>query len=134
MTFDPTKPVQTRDGRKARIICVDRENSKYPIIALVKRQCGNSAEAVETYKKDGSYYMEDGPYFTEGSKAMDLINIPERRIMWTNVYTLYADSNYPTREEADKHAGANRIGVLKITCENDEKGIRLVDQEYEKLK
>lgn len=124
MTFDPTKPVQTRDGRKARIICVDRENSKYPIIALVRYdESVDRAEAVESYQKDGSY-------FTEGSNTMDLINIPERRVRWTNVYTLYADSNYPTREEADKHALANRIGVLKLTYENDQ----LVDHEYEKLK
>lgn len=32
--FDPTKPVQTRDGRKARIICTDAKGV-LPIIALV---------------------------------------------------------------------------------------------------
>lgn len=32
--FDPTKPVQTRDGRKARIICTDAA-SPLPIVALV---------------------------------------------------------------------------------------------------
>jgi len=125
MTFDPTKPVQTRDGRKARIICTDANNHQ-PIVALITEQDGH--EYTRDYTKDGFYFM------CSEQSSSDLINIPERRIMWTNVYTLYADSNYPTREEADKHAGANRIGVLKITYENDEKGIRLVDHEYEKLK
>ena len=39
--FDPTKPVQTRDGREARIICTDVERKgDWPIVALIKTSDG----------------------------------------------------------------------------------------------
>ena len=121
MKFDPTKPVQTCDSRKARIICTDANNHQ-PIVALITEQDGH--EYTRNYTKDGFYYIG------AGRSDSDLINIPERRIMWTNVYTHHTDGSYTTRERADETAGARRIGVLKLTYENDE----LVDQEYEKLK
>lgn len=40
----------TRDGRAARIICMDRNSESYPIVALV----GVSNEDVIVYRKDGS--------------------------------------------------------------------------------
>jgi len=39
MSFDPTKPVQTRDGRKARILYTDIK-SGYPIVALTTEPGG----------------------------------------------------------------------------------------------
>lgn len=40
----------TRDGRAARIICMDRNSESYPIVALV----GVSNEDVIVYREDGS--------------------------------------------------------------------------------
>lgn len=31
---DPSRKVVTRDGHEARILCIDRDNDNYPIIAL----------------------------------------------------------------------------------------------------
>lgn len=42
--------VMTRDGRAARIICMDRNSESYPIVALV----GVSNEDVIVYREDGS--------------------------------------------------------------------------------
>ena len=39
--FDPLKPVQTRDGRKARIICTDRKMDGFPILALIPSHSGH---------------------------------------------------------------------------------------------
>ena len=50
MTFDPTKPVQTRDGRKARIICTDLNNPAFRIVAVIDHPGG---EYVETYYSNG---------------------------------------------------------------------------------
>lgn len=47
------KPVCTRDGRKARIVCFDRKHRLYPIIALLENEKGNE-EYISTYMKDGS--------------------------------------------------------------------------------
>ena len=34
---NPTKKVVTRDGKDARIICIDRRDSYFPIVALVAK-------------------------------------------------------------------------------------------------
>lgn len=44
------KPVCTRDGRKARIICFDR-NDLYPIVALI--ECEEGKEMVGAYSNEG---------------------------------------------------------------------------------
>ncbi len=79
MTFDPTKPVQTRDGRKARIIATDRNGSHYPIIALVSSK-NYKEELIVTYLANGS---EDDCI---SQSPLDLVNVPEERELWVNVY------------------------------------------------
>ena len=44
------KPVCTRDGRKARIICFDRKGDICPIIALVEE---NGMEVTKSYDMNG---------------------------------------------------------------------------------
>lgn len=79
-TFDPTKPVQTRDGRAARIICTDRKdtavNNPCPLIALVTQV--NGLESYYNFQLNGRFSI-----YTTKSDA-DLINIPEER--WVNFY------------------------------------------------
>lgn len=66
--FDPTKPVRTRDGRPARIICTNRKHSE-PIVALLQDTDGR--EFPNTFTKDGLEY--------EGMEhSDDLVNIPEK--------------------------------------------------------
>lgn len=80
--FDPNKPVQTRDGRKVRILCTDRRlDCREPIIGLVDD--GNNGETLRTWWADGSHYKAH-----YGPNGVDLINIPERiqRTTWVNVY------------------------------------------------
>jgi hypothetical protein len=104
MTFDPTKPVQTRDGKPARIICTDYESpGGFPIIALVK---SGIVEYPQAYKADGGCSFN-------GICETDLINVPTKAVRWINIY---ADgfSSYPyyTNEEADAnaHVHVKRIG------------------------
>jgi hypothetical protein len=68
MTFDPTKPVQTRDGRKARIICTDVNNPDFPIVAVLTRR-GPGTEGVVSYTAKGHYRKRE-PH------PSDLINTP----------------------------------------------------------
>lgn len=77
--FDPTKPVQTRDGHPARIICTDREgpqnnlknNLNWPIIALVRKRSG--CEMAVSYDASGRI---GGSQVRE--HRFDLVNVPER--------------------------------------------------------
>jgi hypothetical protein len=71
MTFDPSKPVQTRDGRPARILATDMKSDRgYCIAAAI----GGSNEFVETFTSDGRVIAS--PPFRD--RGVDLVNIPER--------------------------------------------------------
>lgn len=71
MTFDPTKPVQTRNGKKARILATDLKGSG-----------GTSICAVITLP-DGQetcvMYWSRGHYLSNGDHDWDLVNVPEEK-------------------------------------------------------
>ena len=77
------KPVCTRDGRRARIICFDRrlfyKNVSYPILALVERSDGE--DDVCGYNEKGKVLIEDGAEYKD-----DLMMLPEKKEGWVNVY------------------------------------------------
>ena len=100
------KPVCTRDGRKARIICFDRIDStgcNLPIVALI--QC----EETEVLR----LYREDGKRNVEVDLALDLMMLPEKKKGWVNVMEgaagkVYVGNNiYRTEDEAKE--GASRF-------------------------
>ena len=93
------KPVCTRDGRKARIVCFDRKCNKYSIIALVEE------DGIEY----GHYYKTDGIESTDDVNT-DLMMLCEKKEGWVNVYD--ADTTfrftegmiYNTKDEAIQRA------------------------------
>jgi hypothetical protein len=52
MKIELNKTYRTRDGRKARVICVDRR-SDYSIVALISPGLNNAVEDVFIYLSDG---------------------------------------------------------------------------------
>ena len=90
------KPVCTRDGRKARIICFDTKGDVCPIIALVEE---NGIESAYHYDKYGrNAYKKSG---------LDLMMLPEKKEGWVNVYKDYV---YGTKDEA--LIGRSDIGYI----------------------
>lgn len=112
--FDPTKPVQTRDGRKARILCTDSGLPNYPIVALVEGQ-----GIPNTFSMGGSFIASDSsPDFR------DLVNLPETvSESWhVNVYNFGGGdvrfSEHSTRRQADQEAAnfhCPRFACVPIT-------------------
>ena len=114
------KPVCTRDGRKARIICFDKKGT-FPIIALVDRyDC--KEELVYTYDNRGKCGMS---YSIESSE--DIMMLPEKHEGWVNVYnhgnndTYVCNMIFATKELAEnavKHMnGVKHIATVKIEWE-----------------
>jgi len=85
MKLNLEKPVQTRDGRKARIICTDAKftASTYgqPIVALITTEEG--PEVAEHYCKDGLHRDDSNDHH-----PLDLLNIPEEKELWAVVYEM----------------------------------------------
>jgi hypothetical protein len=103
--FDPTKPVQTRNGQKARIICTDRVSLTHPIIALVGEACC-------------LIYTVSGTYYSDGTPSLnDLINIPTKREGWVNVYDGFGASLWASESAANKNADPARIACVRIEWE-----------------
>ena len=93
------KSVCTRDGRKARIICFDR-NWDMHIVALVADPLGESVH----------YYLSNGRVDFDKDNDEDLMMLPEKHEGWVNVYD--ADTTfrfvegmvYNTKDEAIQRA------------------------------
>ena len=113
---NPSKKVVTRMGRKVRIICTDREDSIYPIIALIKDDKRES-EILVTYTKDGIPY--------EWSESVyDLFFAPEKKEGWVKVYygksrcnTFVCNRIFATKKEAEKQKNDNVVAIIKIEWE-----------------
>lgn len=65
--FNPTKPVKTRGGQQARIICTDASDAE-PIIAVLG---SGDYSRIYTYTAEGRYHRNGW------ESNLDLINIPE---------------------------------------------------------
>ena len=101
------KPVCTRDGRKARIICFDYvgETGDYPIVALVSYNKGNNCyERVLKYTSDG-LFNKYGDYKHDD----DLMMLPEKKEGWA---VISRNDIYETEEKAKEVLLDSRIGVM----------------------
>lgn len=107
MTFDPTKPVQTRDGRPVRILCTDLKEEGYPIAAAV--QGWDGSERLESFTTDGRLISGGGRY-----PKLDLVNVPDHGSFWINVFgDGVLGSPWDNRADADRRKG-ERGSLLEI--------------------
>ena len=98
------KPVCTRDGAKARIICFDAK-SDAPIIALITTDDGTEI----TFD-----YLSDGTFFNSENHDNDLMMLPEKKEGWVKIRK---DVNlYNTKEEADRKMIGNDEYVTAKVC------------------
>lgn len=108
------KPVCTRNGRKARIICFDRNAARYNIVALV--DCSgfpNKEDAVKVYTNDGRS-------FTDGEAPDDLMMVSEKHEGWVNVFKTPGGRTtigclHPTREEAVSQVDERDVTYVTTT-------------------
>lgn len=108
------KPVCTRRGHKARIICFDAKISgNYPIIALVEDVHHPTYEVVYSFSNEGEYRKGD-------THSLDLVMLPEKREGWINIYpgangSVACSNPYETKEEALKNSKcSNVIDTVRI--------------------
>ena len=106
------KPVCTRDGRKARIICWDKIG-KFPIVALVMSR--NNNEAV-------FYYNGNGRDNDAIEKDYDLMILSEKKEGWVNVDKrsngdVIISKPYSTRDEAIHNSTELTIDTVNMEWE-----------------
>lgn len=77
-TFDPAKPVQTRDGRKVRILAANIKGEDTIAAAISNPKTG--AEEVYSYRPDGRFLAYD--------HDLDLANVS---VTTERLYAIYTD-------------------------------------------
>ena len=97
------KPVCTRDGRKARIICFDKKGGT-PIVGLIQE---DGFETVATFNESGLCLING---------AYNLMMLPEKKEGWVNIYK---ERVYKSKEEAvkNKYDGCTYIDTIKVEWE-----------------
>lgn len=114
--FDKTKPVQTRDGRAARIVA-ELNTPAFPLLAVITNK--NGSEGAQHFTREGYLY---GP----GSlNPADLVNVPVKitRTYFINVYSNESgsmDCLHETRHSADSEASNGRLACVPVTVEFEE--------------
>lgn len=89
--------VCTRDGSRARIVCFDANNKRFPLVVLIK-DSDNSGEYPVLYNKEGFFF--DG----EKDHPKDLCMVGEKKEGWINIYESlkerYIGAVYNSKEAA----------------------------------
>ena len=109
MTVDWTKPIQTRDGRPARVLCLD-----------LRKGAGDFA-AVAVTDTDHTEFIWTRPLTGkagDGESGIDIINVPEKRTVYINFYEggcpEVCRSRAAADVEASKYSRLNRIACIKV--------------------
>lgn len=71
-------PLRTREGFRARIVCFDADNDRFPIVALLKSD--NGKEYPASFTKEGRF--SDG----EVDSSNDLLMEGIKKEGWINIY------------------------------------------------
>lgn len=109
MRIDFSKPLQTADGRPARLLCNDLKDERYPLVVAVE-ESEKLGETAFTYTGDGRRrlgYPEDENWVLQ--------NVPETMTVFLNIYR-YSEKMacgyaFLTREAAILAAQDNPISV-----------------------
>ena len=111
---NPNRKIVTRDGESVRIICIDRLDENYPVIALVNDEY---AEKCYSYSEFGKFENRDC--------ELDLFFTPEKKSAWINLYKINSTISpgpraYDTKEEAESAAGDKSYYISTIKIEWEE--------------
>lgn len=109
------KPVYTRDGRKARIICFDKQEG-LPIVALIEtNKDGKISEEIALF------YISGRAISVDIDSEYDLMMLPEKKERWVNVYKASVGHKvgglYSSKEEAEKQKEVDCVATIKIEWE-----------------
>ena len=116
------KPVCTREGRKARIICFDLQDPEYDMVALILGK--NGFESICTFNSNGRFNDADD---VDKQSKHDLMMLPEKKEGWVNIVK-DTDGSYCCKGEV--HSDYNDA-ILENINVLDKRGITVKIEWYE---
>lgn len=114
---NPNRKVVTRDGRSARIICTNRLDENYPVIALVNNEDSEKCYSYTTFGKFDGHQNIDC--------ELDLFFALVKKSGWINLYKMNSIISpgpraYDTKEEAESAAGDKSYYISTVKIEWEE--------------
>ena len=113
---NPNRKVVTRDGRSARIICTNRLDENYPVIALVNNEDSERCYSYTTFGKFDGHQNQDC--------EIDLFFVPEKKEGWINLFkvnsTMTTGEIYNTEEEAKSAIAKSLVYISTVKIEWEE--------------
>lgn len=100
-------PVCTREGFKARIICFDANNDRFPIVALLKSD--NGKEYPASFTKEGRF--SDG----EVDSSNDLLMEGIKKEGWINIYEAFMERCIGTVHKSKEEAMRMKVYEKDVT-------------------
>lgn len=97
MSIDWTKPIQTRDGRPARLL--GHIDAQQPVVVAYVND--KEGETVEAFHTDGRYYL----YEVDGESKFDIVNVPTDPV--SELLELINQQYYAATEAAQRTARKN---------------------------
>ena len=108
---NPNRKIITRDGKSARIICVNRISEDYPIVVLIRNK---DKEVIECYTKDGKFLEND-------IHNRDLFFVTEKKEGWINLFKINSAMTigeiYNTEEEAKSAIAKSLVYISTVKIE-----------------
>ena len=105
--IDLTKPVQTRDGRKVRVLCTDRLGYE-SVVCLITEGDGREVVACRA---------PGGQFLTDKESGRDLINVPEKRVVWVNMLPDVVAKAFASKHGADTLGPKGREACIRVEYE-----------------
>ncbi|WP_195401659.1 hypothetical protein [Bacteroides ovatus] len=102
-------PVCTREGFKARIICFDANNNRFPIVALLK-DSNSSKEYPASFTKEGRF--SDG----EVDSSNDLLMEGIKKEGWINIYETFMERCIGAVHKSKEEAMRVKVNEKDVTC------------------
>lgn len=111
---NPNRKIITRDGKSARIICINRISEDYPIVVLIRNK---DKEVIECYTKDGKFLEND-------IHNRDLFFVTEKKEGWINLFKINSAMTigeiYNTEEEAKSAIAKSLVYISTVKIEWEE--------------
>jgi len=98
------KPIQTKDERKARLVTDKNNTHHFPMGVVITNSDGS-----EDYRT----YTNEGRYDIDKEHKLDIINVPEKRYVYLNVYKDCV-VKHNSIAKADVMASSDRIAKMKV--------------------
>ena len=113
---NPNRKVVTRDGRSVRIVCTNRLDENYHVIALVNNEDSEKCYIYTTFGKFDGYKNRDC--------ELDLFFAPQKKEGWINLFKVNSAMTtgeiYNTEEEAKSAIAKSLVYISTVKVEWEE--------------